>query len=48
MGQAFESQAEHGEGNLDLDEGRESAAQVRQHQGVAGDVGDFVDAAGKC
>ncbi|HWJ18273.1 MAG TPA: hypothetical protein VNR65_06055 [Geobacterales bacterium] len=48
MGQAFESHAKHCERYLDFDKGRKRAAQVGQHQGVAGDVGDFVDAAGEC
>ena len=47
MGHAFESHAQHGEGHLDLDKSRKRAAQVGQHQGVAGDIGDFVDAAGE-
>ena len=47
MSEPLEAQTKEAEGNLNLDEGGKRSAQMGLHQGLAGDIGDFVDAAGK-
>ena len=41
---AFDAKRKNAKGNLHFDEGGERLAQMRQHHGVAGDAGDFIDA----
>ena len=47
MRQAFETQAEHAEWDLYLDECGQRVEHVRVHDRVAGDVSDLIDTAGK-